>query len=131
MDVINKIKEATDILDEIDEHFEGLNERLSEMDGRTQDLLHYIEEHNINILWAYKYIKELKRVRMERRQIKNDMAILYEFNKNKNKLISKDLRKFMLSDVYRREKQLNQPYKNTKYEGGEIENLLKKGSKNE
>lgn len=125
MKVIEKITEVNNVLDELDEYSESLNDRLSEVDGRTQDLLHYVEENNLSVWWVYKFVRELKKIRMERRQIKNDIAIMYEYNKSKNKLISKDMRKFMLNDVHKREKQLNQPYKNSKYEDGEIEKILK------
>lgn len=129
MDVVKKLQEISDELDKIDNYYAGLTEELSEVDLKTQDLLHYIEYNKVSILWAYKYIVELKKLRMDRRRIKNDMTLLGEYNKHKNKLPSLDNRKFLMAEVHKVEKALDTPYKNRKYKDGEIEELLKKSNK--
>ena len=120
------LQEVVDILDNIDIYNEGLNDRLSEIDLKIQDLLHYIENNKINILWTYKYISELKRLRLDRRQIKNDICIMQKFNEQKNKLLSASNRKFLMTEIYKVEKQLSAPYKNRQYKDGEIDEILKK-----
>ena len=42
-EITKKLQEAVDILDSIDIYDNGLNDRLSEIDLKIQDLLHYIE----------------------------------------------------------------------------------------
>ena len=74
LDITKKIQNIVDELDNIEEYSDSLPDKLSEIDLKTQDLLHYIEYNKISILWAYKYIVELKKLRIERRRIKNDMT---------------------------------------------------------
>lgn len=128
MNVMEDIKKTVDILDNIDIYSNGLNEELSIVDGKMQDLLHYVENNKINILWCYRYVREMKRLRLERRRIRNDMELLNKFNEHKNKLISKDNRQFLLAEMNKREKQLNQPYKNRQYGEEELEGVLKNKS---
>ena len=68
---------------------------------------------------------ELKKLRVERRQIKNDMYLLGKFNEHKNKMISSGNRQFLMNEMYKAEKQLETPYKNRQYKDGEIEEILK------
>lgn len=129
MEVIKTLQEITNTLNELDTYYDGLANELSVIDLKIQDLLHYIENNNISILWSYKYIVELKKLRMERRRIKRDMFILSKYNEHKNKIISSGNRQFLMSEVYKAEKQLDTPYKNRQYKDEEIEEILKKSSK--
>jgi len=129
IDVIKQLHQITESLDEIDEYYESLTGKLSEVDQKTQDLLHYIEYNKISILWAYKYIVLLKRLRVERRKIKNDMTILGKYSEQKNKLLSSTNRKFLMNEIHKTEKQLDTPYKNRQYKDGEIEEILNKSVK--
>ena len=79
IDVVKELHNIFDCLDKIDAYNDSLTTKLSEVDQKTQDLLHYIEYNKISILWAYKYIVELKKLRIERRKIKNDMTILAKY----------------------------------------------------
>lgn len=129
MEVIKTLQEITNTLNELDTYYDGLANELSVIDLKIQDLLHYIENNNISILWSYKYIVELKKLRMERRRIKRDMFILSKYNEHKNKIISSGNRQFLMNEVYKAEKQLDTPYKNRQYKDEEIEEILKKSSK--
>ena len=129
MEVIKTLQEINNTLNELDPYYDGLANELSVIDLKIQDLLHYIENNNISILWSYKYIVELKKLRMERRRIKRDMFILSKYNEHKNKIISSGNRQFLMSEVYKAEKQLDTPYKNRQYKDEEIEEILKKSSK--
>lgn len=131
MEIIKTLQEVTNSLNEIEQYSEKLGDKLSEVDLRIQDLLHYIEYNKISVLWAYKYIVELKKLRIERRRIKNDMTIISKFNEHKTKLISSNNRQFMMTELYKTEKQLQAPYKNRQYKDGEIEEILQKSSKND
>lgn len=126
MEIVKTLKQVTDTLNEIDTYYDGLTNELSEVDLKIQDLLHYIESHKISILWAYKYLAELKRLRLDRRRIKNDMFILGRYSEHKNKLISSGNRQFLMTELYKAEKQLEAPYKNRQYNDGEIEEILNK-----
>lgn len=129
IDVIKQLHQITNSLDEIDTYYDSLTSKLSEVDQKTQDLLHYIEYNKISILWAYKYIVLLKRLRVERRKIKNDMTILGKYSEQKNKLLSSTNRKFLMNEIHKTEKQLDTPYKNRQYKDGEIEEILNTSDK--
>lgn len=129
MEVIKTLQEITNTLNELDTYYDGLANELSVIDLKIQDLLHYIENNNISILWSYKYIVELKKLRMERRRIKRDMFVLSKYNEHKNKIISSGNRQFLMNEVYKAEKQLDTPYKNRQYKDEEIEEILKKSNK--
>lgn len=126
MDVLKTITEIVNKLNEIDNYDTGLSQLLSECDEKQQDLLHYIENNKINMLWCYKYVRELKNVREKRRNIKNDMERIMKFKEQKTKLASTtDNRQLMLAELNKREKQLNCPYKNRRYTEEELQKILK------
>lgn len=126
MDVLKTITEIVDKLNEIDSYDSGLSQLLSECDEKEQDLLHYIENNKINMLWCYRFVRELKNVREKRRNIKNDMERIIKFKEQKTKLASTiDNRQLMLAELNKREKQLNCPYKNRRYTEEELQKILK------
>ena len=86
MDVIEKINECVKILDEVDEYFKSIPEKQSENDMAISDIYHYIENNQISTKGSYRLIKELKKVRDERRVIKNNYELLQVFNSNKKSL---------------------------------------------
>ena len=124
MNVIEEIKTISDKLDVIDE-YNTLNDELSKVDCKIQDLLHYIEFNKISVKGCYRMMKEIKELREQRRKIKNDMEILSKYNETKQKLLSSDNRKFLLTEIYKKEKQLSQPYKNREYTEEEMQRILK------
>ena len=128
MDVLKTITEIVNKLNEIDNYDSSLSQLLSECNEREQDLLHYIENNKINIVWCYKYVRELKNVREKRRNIKNDMERIMKFKEQKTKLASTiDNRQLMIAELNKREKQLNCPYKNRRYTEEELQKILKGG----
>lgn len=125
MDVIEEIKNIVDKLDRIDDYSDSLSDKLSVVDSKLQDLLHYIENNKINVLWCYRMIKEIKVLREERRKIKNDMELLSKYNENKNKIISKENRQFLMTEIYKKEKLLGKNYTNKQYTEEEMQKILK------
>lgn len=124
MEIIDEITSIVNTLDEIDEYGSTLNGKLSELDSKEQDLLHYIENHKINILWCYRVVKEIKDVRTERRKVKNDMELISKFNEIKNRITSKENRQFVLTELHKKDKLLNMPYKNRQYSEEDIQKML-------
>ena len=126
MDVLREITEIVEKLNEIDNYDSSLSQLLSECNEKEQDLLHYIENNKINMLWCYKYVRELKNVREKRRNIKNDIERIMKFKEQKTKLASTIYnRQLMLAELNKREKQLNCPYKNRRYTEEELQKILK------
>ena len=125
MNVIEEIKEIVERLDRIDEYNNSLTDNLSELDCKQQDLLHYIENNKINVLWCYRMIKEIKQIREKRRKVKNDMELLSKYSEQKTKMISKDNRQFLLAEVYKKEKTLSKNYTNKQYTEEEMQKIIK------
>ena len=120
-DIINALLK----LNEIDEYNSTLTDKLSKLDSKEQDLLHYIENNKIHIFWCYRMIKEIKNIRIERRKIKNDMELLFRFNEIKTKIISKENRQFILAEIHKKKKQLQTVYKNRQYTEEELQKIIK------
>lgn len=124
MDIVEEITNAIKILDEVEVYTESLCEALSNQDQKTSDLLHYIENNNINAAQSCHLIKEIKKVRMERRKIKNDMEIARAFKDNIGKLINTENRKMILSKLHKTSKQLESEYKNRIYTTQDFTEIL-------
>lgn len=125
MNVAEEIKDVVERLDKIDEYNNSLTDNLSELDCKQQDLLHYIENNKINVLWCYRMIKEIKQIRQKRRKVKNDMELLSKYNEHKNKMISKENRQFLLAEIYKKEKMLSKNYTNKQYTDEEMQKIIK------
>lgn len=131
MDVMDKLTKAIDILNEVDEYASTLNDKLSVLDSKEQDLLHYIENNRINMLWCYFMVKEIKTIRVERRKVKNDMELVSRFNDIKTRITSKDNRRFIVAELHKKLKQLNTTYKNRQYTEEDMMNVLRGKSNDE
>ena len=125
MNIVEEVKEIITKLNELNKYYEELPQQLGIQDSKEQDILHYIEDNKISAFEAYRLIKELKKVRDERRVIKNNYELLQVFNSNKNKIINQSNRQFLLQDLYVREKRLNSKYKNRQYTEEELKEIIK------
>ena len=81
---------------DIDKRLQKLSEEQSVADIKQSDILHYIENHNLNASQSCKLVKQLKKVRKERREIKNEIDVIQSLkdtfvDKYKNKFIEKDI----------------------------------------
>lgn len=125
MDVMATMKEVITILDRIDEYSNDLVNRLSELDSKEQDILHYIENNKISVIWCYNIIRKIKEIRIERRKVKNDRELLSKYHDIKTKLTSKDNRQFILTELCKKEKQLQTTYKNRQFSDEDIKDILR------
>ena len=81
---------------DIDKRLQKLSEEQSVADIKQSDILHYIENQNLNASQSCKLVKQLKKVRKERREIKNEINVIQSLkdtfvDKYKNKFIEKDI----------------------------------------
>lgn len=125
MDIIYELDNSVKILNKLDDYIDTLIEELSNYDKRTTDLLHYIESNSLNAPQSCKIVKEIKKVRQERRKIKNDMELSRVYKDNINKLINVDSRNILMIKIHKMEKQLESEYQNRVYTQEDIENILK------
>lgn len=124
MEVIEKIREAIVLLNNIDEYNETLPSLMSSNDLAISDLYHYIENNTMNSKSSYRIVKELKEKLKERRRLKSEQDIIRVFNNNKQKLIEINNRKMILIDLNKEKKKLQTPYKNRIYEEEELKQKL-------
>ena len=125
MNVIEEVTTIVTLLNELDNYSSGLVNKISELDLKQQDLLHYIENNSLKTNECYRIIRELKKIRENRRQIKNDMDLMSKYNEQKTKLVSTDNRRFLLAEMHKREKILGKSYTNKGYTDEELESILK------
>lgn len=125
MVIIDKIKDAVSILNEIDEYSSTLTDKLSLCDSKICDLMHLIEFNNLSTKQRYRVVGELHKIRVERRNIKNDMSTLRTYNNNSNKLLEVNNRQMLLSEIHKTLKyQQDAQYTNRVYTDEEIKELI-------
>ena len=100
---------------DIDKRLSQLSDLQSKWDIKQDELLHYIENHNLDAVKSCKIIKQLKYVRAERRQVKNEIDVIRSLkdtfvDKYKNKFIERDL-----IQALKNLKELEQRKNNPKY----------------
>ena len=125
INVKDKILEVSKLLDEIDEYGDSLPNALSIVDSKICDLMHLIEINTLKTNQCYRIVRELHKLRLERRKIKNNMDLLQVFKTEKNKLINIENRKFLLNAIYKEDRrQNNAKYNNRIYSEEELKELL-------
>lgn len=124
MDIINTVKEVIMKLDNLEEYMNNLSKQLSTVDQKKSDIEHFIENKKVNMIQAYKVYKELYKVLLERRKIKNDIELTKVFRANETKLIKIKNRESLLEDLQIRNGDLNCEYNNKVYSKEELENIV-------
>ena len=99
MNVLDNIKQAIDLLEQNEEYYEGLHDLLSKYDRKIDYWMHYIEFNNIKVTETYKIIKEIKRLREERRILKNDIELIKVYKENESKMQNVSNRKILLTQL--------------------------------
>lgn len=79
-----------------DKRLKELREEQSKWDIKQDEILHYIENHNLDAIKGCKLLRILKQVRTERRIVKNEIDTVQSLkatfiDKYKNKFIEKDI----------------------------------------
>lgn len=115
MEIEDILKYTLAFFQDIDKRLFELNNLQSKWDIKQDELLHYIENHNLDAVKSCKIIKQLKHVRAERRQVKNEIDVIRSLkdtfvDKYKNKFIEKDL-----IQALKNLKELEQRKNNPKY----------------
>ena len=96
MEVKDLLKYMHNFFTSIDQEVNNISQELSNVDLEQQDILHYIENNNLNASGYAKVGKLLKEIRLKRRNIKNDLDKLNAIRDNltrkyNNKFIEKDI----------------------------------------
>lgn len=115
MGIEDVLKYTLTFFQDIDKRLAELKNKQSMWDIKQDKLLHYIENHNLDAVKSCKIVKQLKYVRAERRQVKNEIDVIRSLkdtfvDKYKNKFIEKDL-----IQALKNLKELEQRKNNPKY----------------
>ena len=115
MEIEDILKYTLTLFQDIDKRLLELRNQQSIWDIKQDELLHYIENHNIDAVRACKIVKQLKYVRGERRKVKDEIDVVVSLkntfiDKYKNKFIEKDL-----IQALKNLKELEQRKNNPKY----------------
>ena len=125
MNVIEEITDVVTKLDEIDDYFDTLNNKLSDIDKKQQDILHYIEYNPIKMLLSYKTLKVLKQIRKERRKIKNDISLKGTYETYNQRLLKKENRQSILAELHKKEKGFDRVTEDIINKNNEVEEFIK------
>lgn len=125
MSILEKIKQIVKLLHENEESIEILKNKLSDSDRKIDYWLHYIELENVPVTQSYKIIKEIKRLRQERRACKNELSLMKVFKDNEQKLCNDQNRDILLNVVCKtNRKQEEANYSYDAYNQEEINQIL-------
>lgn len=125
MQILEKVIEATKILDEIDNFDISVPDKMTEYNYKLSDLYHYIENNKMDSKKCYRMYREMKKVLKERRNFKNNVELLHEYQKHKQKLNNGIAnRQILLSEIGKKAKNLNQPYNNRIYTEEELNKII-------
>lgn len=125
MNILEKIKQIVRLLHENEESIEVLKNKLSDSDRKIDYWLHYIELENVPVTQSYKIIKEIKKLRQERRTCKNELSLMRTFKDNEQKLCNDQNRDILLSVVCKtNKKQEEAVYSYDAYNQEEINQIL-------
>lgn len=126
MGVLDNVREAVELLDDIDILEDKFSKQESISDKKIDYWLHRIEFETIPVTQAYKIIKEIKRLRIARREAKRELWLIKVYKDNQGKLCNTDNRKMLLSNLYKTSnKQQNAQYSYDAYTTEELEEVFK------
>lgn len=129
VDVLDNICNAIRLLEDNEEYFEKLFTLQSLTDKKIDYWLHYIELEPVKVTESYRIIKELHKLRSERRIYKNQLELMKVFHDNESKLCNEGSRKILLNQIYKTSnRQKNAQYGYDAYTKEEADEIL--GRKN-
>lgn len=131
--MIDKILEASKILDEVDDYIDTLPDEQSKCDSKLSDLYHLLENNNLNASQCCKFVKEMKSVCTERRKVKIEFEVGKTFQTYQNRLNNRENRQLLMCELYKKEKRMKAEYQYRIYTEQELIELgiLKESKENE
>lgn len=125
IDILETIIVVIQYLDELENYINTLEDKYIKINQKQQDLLHLIENNKLKTNECYRVIKELHKVRLERRKIKNDMELANTFKLHKTQLLSISNREFLKGLLTKKQEQLvTSKYKNRIYTEDELKEMM-------
>lgn len=122
--IIDKINQAINILDEIDDMIQTQSTELQQVDLELSDLYHLIEFNELNEKQSYKLIKRIHELRLKRRSLQKEHDIENTYKNQANKMMGNNTRQFLLNEINKTIKQLDTTYKYRVLTDENIQELL-------
>ena len=122
--IYEKIKEAMDLLDEIDNMINTQSTELQQIDYELSDWYHYIENNSLDENSSKKVLEEIQRLRKIRRSLNNEHEIENTYKNNYSKVMGNNTRPFLLAEINKTINRLNNDYKNRVLTEEKINELL-------
>ena len=122
--LLEKIKTIMSLLDDIEEMKKTQPTELQKVDYELSDWFHLIEHNELNEKQSSRVIKRIHELRILRRDLKNEYELEQVISIHKNKLIGTDTRQFLLTEMNKTNKLINQDYKNRVLTQEVIEKVL-------
>ncbi len=122
--LLEKIKAITTLLDEVEEMKKTQPTELQKVDFELSDWYHLIEHNELDKEQSCKVVKRIHELRLLRRDLKNEFELEQVISIHKNKLIGTDTRAFLLNEMNKTNKLINQEYKNRVLTEEDINNIL-------
>lgn len=122
--IVERIKSAIKALDEIDDMISSQAQELQLVDYKLSDLYHLIENNELSDEASINVVKFIHTLRKQRRSLNNEHEIEITYQTNKSKMTGSETRQFLVSEVFKTVKRLNQEYKNRILTEEDISNLI-------
>lgn len=122
--IYGKIKQATQIIDEIDNLINTQSTELKNVDLEISDWLHFIENNEINEKQSIIIINKLKELRLIRKSLHKEYTIEKAYKDNSSKMMGNNTRQLLLTEINKVVKQWENEYNNRVLNDEEIKNII-------
>lgn len=122
--IVEKIKDAVEIMNEIDEMIEEQPLQIQSVDLELSDFYHLIENNELNEKQSYVVTKRIHELRKLRRSLNNEHEIETTYLTHKSKMAGNETRQFLMNEVYKTEKKLKSEYNNRILTDEQIKEIL-------
>ena len=124
--LIRKVNDIVKAMDEIDELVKTLSERRSNIDLELSDLLHIIENNDLDEFASHKVTKRIHDLRKKRRSVSNEQALLELWKQQRKDLLYSSSRTQLGKLFLDKMSALEMPYNNRVLSDEDIDALLHK-----
>ena len=122
--LIRKVNDIVKAMDEIDELVKTLSERRSNIDLELSDLLHIIENNDLDEFASHNVTKRIHDLRKKRRSVSNEQALLELWKQQRKDLLYSSSRAQLGKVFLDKINSLEMPYKNRVLSDENVDSLL-------
>lgn len=97
--IYSKIKEATKLIDEIDNMINSQSEELKKVDLEISDWLHFIENNKTNDSQNSIIVSKLRELRLARKSLHKEFSIERTYKEHSSKMMGNNTRQLLLAEI--------------------------------